>query len=325
MFISAIDVFNKMNVLGKDRKPFFFVLDFKATRGFICPAEDAEKHGILYKFSTHKNYALKNRHTQQVVLQKAPQSLEHYKKSFDIVHRNLIEGNSYLTNLTCQTPIELNIGLEEVFYRSQAKYKLWFNNEFVVFSPEIFVRIENGFIRSFPMKGTIDATIINARDVILNDYKETAEHNTIVDLIRNDLSMVSDNVRVERYRYIDEIKTNHKNLLQVSSEIVGELKNGYNAQLGTIFKKLLPAGSISGAPKKKTVEIIKEAETYTRGFYTGVMGYFDGSTLDSAVMIRFIQNTNGKLFFCSGGGITIHSNCESEYNEMTDKIYVPII
>jgi para-aminobenzoate synthetase component 1 len=106
---------------------------------------------------------------------------------------------------------------------------------------------------------------------------------------------------------------------------VGKLPNDYAQRIGSILFELLPAGSISGAPKKKTVEVIKAAETYERGYYTGVFGYFDGETLDSGVMIRFIENINGKLYFKSGGGITTFSNAASEYQELTDKVYVPIV
>jgi para-aminobenzoate synthetase component 1 len=175
------------------------------------------------------------------------------------------------------------------------------------------------------MKGTIDASLPNAEEAILNDEKEFAEHVTIVDLIRNDLSIISKNVRVEKFRYVEKIITNQKELLQVSSKIVGELEKDYNERIGDIIYAMLPAGSISGAPKKKTIEIIQRAEKGKRGFYTGVFGIFDGKNLDSAVMIRFIEKTKDKLFFRSGGGITFMSNLENEYQELIDKIYVPII
>ena len=174
------------------------------------------------------------------------------------------------------------------------------------------------------MKGTIDASIPNAKQIILDDEKEAAEHATIVDLIRNDLSLVADNVEVTKYRYIDELKTNDKTLLQVSSEIRGDLKVDFYQNIGTIFDKLLPAGSICGAPKKKTIDIILEAENYDRKFYTGVFGVFDGENLDSAVMIRFIENDKNELFFKSGGGITAKSNAKAEYEELIQKVYVPI-
>ncbi len=186
------------------------------------------------------------------------------------------------------------------------------------------MKIEDQKIFSNPMKGTIDASILNAKQLILNDEKEAAEHATIVDLIRNDLSLVSENVEVINYRYMDEVKTNDATLLQVSSEIKGDLNDDYYQNLGTIFDQLLPAGSICGAPKKKTVEIILEAEKYHRNFYTGVFGVFDGENLDSAVMIRFIENNQGELFFKSGGGITAKSKAKAEYEELIQKVYVPI-
>jgi para-aminobenzoate synthetase component 1 len=194
---------------------------------------------------------------------------------------------------------------------------------FVVFSPEIFVKIHGGHIYSYPMKGTIDASIPNASAVILNDEKESAEHATIVDLIRNDISMVADRVHVSKYRYLDEIETNDGTLLQVSSEIKGRLAEDWNRHVGDIMFSLLPAGSISGAPKKKTLEIISNSESYDRGFYTGVMGLFDGENLDSAVMIRFVENVGGGLVFKSGGGITSRSDMKMEYEEMKRKVYVP--
>ena len=166
------------------------------------------------------------------------------------------------------------------------------------------------------------ATPVRTR--ILADKKEEAEHATIVDLIRNDLSQVASEVTVSRYRYIDELQTNKGRLLQVSSEIRGKLPDDWNGNLGTMLFSLLPAGSITGAPKKKTMEIIAEAETYQRGFYTGVMGYFDGNRLDSAVMIRFLEQAGDQLLFKSGGGITSQSDLQSEYNEMKQKVYVPI-
>lgn len=111
----------------------------------------------------------------------------------------------------------------------------------------------------------------------------------------------------------------------MSSEIRGRLASDYRQQLGDIIFRMLPAGSISGAPKKKTVDIIHQAENYNRGFYTGVMGYFDGDDLDSAVLIRFIeQDGKGRMIFKSGGGITFQSNVRSEYEEMKQKVYVPI-
>ena len=154
--------------------------------------------------------------------------------------------------------------------------------------------------------------------------KEKAEHYTVVDLLRNDLSMVADWVQLDEFQRIDFLKTRNKNLYAMSSEISGKVKPKFQNKIGKLMKTLLPAGSILGAPKPKTLEIILESETYERGFYTGVCGYFDGENLDSCVMIRFIQQNGENLTFRSGGGITHLSKLADEYQEMKNKIYVPI-
>ena len=172
------------------------------------------------------------------------------------------------------------------------------------------------------MKGTIDASVEHAEEAILNDYKEKAEHSTIVDLIRNDLSRIATRVKVNRFRYIDRVETNDGAILQVSSEIEGTLPGDYLENLGTLFFELLPAGSVSGAPKEATVAIIREAEQEPRGFYPGVAGYFDG-TPRLVRADRYIEQTEGGFYFRSGGGITVNSECEKEYAEAVRKIYLP--
>ena len=209
---------------------------------------------------------------------------------------------------------------------------------FVCFSPETFVRIKGGRIYSYPMKGTLDASLPNAEKLLMEDRKEAAEHATIVDLIRNDLSRVAEDVRVDKYRYIDVLHTNKGDILQTSSEISGRLPEDYPHHLGEILDAQLPAGSITGAPKDKTMQIIQETEGYDRGFYTGIMGIYDQGELNSAVMIRFIEEevfpsktenrmnyeAIRKLYFKAGGGITSKSDCRKEYEEVIQKIYLPI-
>jgi len=174
------------------------------------------------------------------------------------------------------------------------------------------------------MKGTIDATLPDARRRLFEDKKEAAEHATIVDLLRNDLSQHATQVTVRRYRYFDRLTTHRGALWQTSSEIEGRLPDDYRSRLGDILLDMLPAGSITGAPKPKTMDIIAEAESYDRGFYTGVAGWFDGDDMDSCVLIRFMEQEGGRLYFKAGGGITFQSDMHSEYEEMKQKIYVPI-
>ena len=242
----------------------------------------------------------------------------------------MLAGNSYLANLTCQVPVRCNLSIEDIFRHSKGKYKLLLNNpsqgigRFVCFSPETFVQIRGGRIYSYPMKGTIDAALPDAEQVLMDDKKEAAEHATIVDLIRNDLNMVATDVKVEKFRFVDVLHTNKGDILQTSSEISGKLPTHYTQRIGDIFAAQLPAGSITGAPKKKTCQIIDEAETYQRGFYTGIMGIYSNGELDSAVMIRFVEQTDKGMFFKAGGGITSQSQCKKEYEEVLQKVYLPI-
>lgn len=315
-----------MNEFGSRKEAFFFMIDFEMRRPVVLSKQQMQQYPIWWKINEHYNYQpiLNHQIRKRIELQKEPITRSQYQHAFDLVQREINHGNSYLLNLTFPTPIKINLSLEDIFKQSSARYKLLLNQELVLFSPETFIQIQNGKIASFPMKGTIDASIPNAKELILADPKEKAEHCTIVDLIRNDLNLVANNVQVEQFRYIEYIKTAQKGLLQVSSKITGDLPENYQDQLGDILMRLLPAGSISGAPKKKTVEIIQAAEGQTRGYYTGVFGYFDGTNLDSGVMIRYIERIKDQLFYRSGGGITTSSVCDKEYQELLDKVYVPI-
>lgn len=328
----------KINDLASNKIPFFMISDFEGEESKIWPLDNLNSDKVKYWINGVSNHTVSETQNSKITLRKFPISFEEYRRAFEFVKMKILLGNSFLTNLTCATNIELNLSLREVFEQSEARYKVFLDDEFVCFSPEIFVQIdESGKISSFPMKGTIDASIDDAEKIILADKKEFYEHTTIVDLIRNDISKVANRVWVEKFRYIDKIQTSDdKEILQVSSQISGLLTDKWQKILGDIIFALLPAGSISGAPKDKTLEIIAESEKYTyqpqfgklcckRGFYTGICGIFDGKTFDSGVMIRFIEKTENGFVYKSGGGITACSIAESEYQEMIQKIYVPII
>ncbi len=315
---------DSMNTFGANGTPFFCMVDFEMEHPLILPLADINTNELLFDLNGTDNLGeLCQTPNGYVSFKKSPILFSQFCKSFDIVQKHLVYGNSFLTNLTFPTAIETNLSLKDIFFASKQPYKVWYKDEFVVFSPEKFIQIYDNSIHSFPMKGTIDASIPNAKEIILQDKKEAAEHATIVDLIRNDLSILATDVSVNQYRYIDRISTNQKDLLQVSSHISGKLNTDWKTQLGDIVLSLLPAGSISGAPKDKTLEIIREAELDKRGYYTGIVGIFDGQKFDSAVMIRFVESQNGQLVFRSGGGITAQSKAQDEYNEMVDKVYFP--
>ncbi|GAB1450358.1 aminodeoxychorismate synthase component I [Draconibacterium sp.] len=317
------ETISRMNSLGKQGIPFAFLIDFLAEKPLIFELPDATEN-IWWQIPGFSNIPKNPSNKVLQTWKTLPVSFDGYKVGFEKIMWHIHNGDTYLLNFTQPTPIETNLTPEEIFHVSSAPYKIYLKDEFVCFSPETFVKIENGKIYSFPMKGTIDAEIENAEEIILSDSKEIAEHNTIVDLIRNDMSLVAENVTVEKFRYLSHIKTNNKNLWQVSSKISGDLPVNSAENIGLIIFKMLPAGSISGAPKKKTLEIISNTENYDRGYYTGIFGYFDGKNLDSCVLIRYVENQNGKLVYKSGGGITFMSNAEKEYDEMLKKVYVPI-
>ena len=312
-----------MNEYGRKGTPFLFILDFDLKNPIVRELKAIDPGQLLYDLNGVTNA------TREVVpdlleFEVHPVSEKRYREAFQHVISHINYGNSFLLNLTMPSMVKMNLTLREVFHICQAKYKLWFSEEFVVFSPETFIRMENGRISAFPMKGTIDASVDDAENKLRSSRKELAEHFTIVDLIRNDLSIVAHDVQVKSFQHIDRIRTNRKELLQMSSEITGTVRAEYRERLGDMILQMLPAGSITGAPKKKTIEVIREAEQYDRGYYTGIFGIFDGKNLDSGVMIRYLERSGDAFIYKSGGGITALSKVEDEYRELLDKIYLPL-
>lgn len=302
------------------------MIDFEVRRAVVIPLTELAAQGISVEFKGKKyGMDIQPVSTRKQEVATCPIEEDTYRNAFQQVQDGIQAGNSYLLNLTFPTEVHTDYTLEDIFTAAQAAYKVYCQDKFVFFSPESFIRIADNKIYSYPMKGTIDATLPNALQELIDSPKELYEHYTIVDLIRNDLALVSTDVTVEKFRYHELIETasGHK-IYQTSSIIRGELEESWKDHIGEMLQKLLPAGSISGAPKAKTLEIIHAAELDDRGFYSGVTGIFDGDSLDSCVNIRFIeQKGQGRYTYRSGGGITCNSNCQDEYNELITKVYVP--
>jgi len=314
---------DKMNQWTAQAVPYVFLIDFELQKPVIFSLDKAAENDLFYDIKGNTNFHYRRCEIKQEKIIVKPINFSKYRKVFKQVQKHLQNGDTYLLNLTCQTPIDIGNDFEEIFQIAKAPYKLFWRDKFVLFSPETFIRIERDKIFSYPMKGTINANIPNAKKLILSDKKELYEHNTIVDLIRNDLSMIAENVMVSKFRFLDLIQSKIGKLFQVSSEIQGDLEHNWQARFGDKLIKLLPAGSVSGAPKQKTLKIIQQVEGGKRGYYTGIFGIFDGKNIDSAVNIRYVESIEERKFYRSGGGITVMSDLKEEYNELKQKIYVP--
>ena len=194
--MSISDFVTEMNRLGREKVPFLFLVDFEMEKPLLVRLAEVADDKILFDVNGIKNYDEILDAGGTAIVEKKPEPWISYKRKFDNVFRRLEYGDSFLTNLTIRTEIVINRSLRDIFFQSSAKYKLLFGDEFLVFSPETFIQIKEGRIFSFPMKGTIDAAIHGAEEKILNDMKETSEHVTIVDLIRNDISQIATDVQV---------------------------------------------------------------------------------------------------------------------------------
>jgi len=208
-----IKTINTMNDWGRKNIPFIFIIDFEMQNPLLFRLDEINEKELLYNMNGNGNDNRDKPEAIRVCLEKFPEHVDDYSLKFNKIKQQISAGNTYLLNLTCVTPVNINLSLKEIFRSANAKYKIWYNDEWVCFSPETFVKISEGKITTFPMKGTIDASIPHAENVIMSDAKEIAEHYTIVDLMRNDLSMVADHVRVVKFRYTEKISTNDKQLL----------------------------------------------------------------------------------------------------------------
>lgn len=323
-FISSNQIRNHINSAAANRAPFFFALNYEMTEG-VFVENPLLQNNVLFQFHGKGNKPDGAVSSSKAEITTHPLSEEAYKAKFEVIKKAICNEEVKVANLTIQTPIETTIDCREVFMRSQSPYQVYIPNRFVSFSPERFVKIENGKISANPMKGTIDASIANAEQLILNNPKEIAELDAVTQAVIRELSVVAHNVKVKKRRYIDKIESLNRTLLQVSSEVEGRLPTDYLAKMGNLLFSLLPAASITGYPKKKSIACIELAEGIPRGYYSGIAGYFDGNRLDTAVLIRFIEINNERLFFRSGGGITQHSVCKNEYQEALNKIYFPFV
>lgn len=188
-------------------------------------------------------------------------------------------------------------------------------------SPETLVKLENGVLHTFPLAGTRPRGKTAEEDdrlekELLADQKELAEHNMLVDLGRNDLGKISrfGTVEVEKYHCIEK----YSHVMHIGSTVRGQIREDRDAL--DAVDAVLPAGTLSGAPKLRACQIINDLENNKRGIYGGAIGYIDFTgNLDTCIAIRIAYKKNGKVFVRSGAGIVADSVPEKEYQECINK------
>lgn len=188
-------------------------------------------------------------------------------------------------------------------------------------SPETLVRLENGRLTTFPVAGSRPRGKTEEDDQklekeLMNDEKELAEHNMLVDLGRNDLGRISKygSVEVTKYQMIHK----YSKIMHICSQVEGNIQEGYDGL--DALSAVLPAGTLSGAPKIRACEIIEELEEEPRGIYGGALGYLDFTgNLDTCIAIRMAVKKDGKVYVQAGGGIVADSIPEKEYEESKNK------
>ncbi len=203
-------------------------------------------------------------------------------------------------------------------------YMFYFSSEDIELagaSPETLVKLENGVVHTFPLAGTRPRGKTDAEDraleaELLADEKEGAEHAMLVDLGRNDIGRISEfgSVAVDRYRSVERFS----HVMHIGSSVRGTLRAGLTAV--DAVDAILPAGTLSGAPKLRACQIINELEDNKRGIYGGAVGYLDfAGNLDTCIGIRLAFAKNGRVFVRSGAGIVADSVPENEYQECLNK------
>ncbi|HUZ95780.1 MAG TPA: aminodeoxychorismate synthase component I [Edaphobacter sp.] len=251
-------------------------------------------------------------------------SKEDYTAKIKRIKEYIAAGETYQVNFTDKVSVRSELGADTAFatllQQQPVAYSAFLNvarHQILSLSPELFFKIEDGKITTRPMKGTMPRGLDAAEDAeaairLENDEKNRCEHVMIVDLLRNDIGRICEmgSVRVEDIFSVETYRT----LLQMTSTVSGRLRHGLNYY--DIFKGVFPSGSITGAPKIRTMEIIHEMEETPRGIYTGSIGYMAPNG-DAAfnVAIRTLDLHKGTAQMGVGGGIVADSDPQDEYRE----------
>ena len=234
---------------------------------------------------------------------------------FQIVLSNRLEGEYEGSLLNCYRILRTLNPSPYMFYFSGTDV------EVAGASPETLVKLEDGVIHTFPLAGTRKRGKTKEEDDglekdLLADEKELAEHNMLVDLGRNDIGKISKFGTVQVERYHEVLRFSH--VMHIGSTVRGEIREDLDAL--DAVDSILPAGTLSGAPKIRVCQLINDLENNKRGIYGGAIGYLDFTgNLDTCIAIRIAYKKNGKVFIRSGAGIVADSVPEKEYQECINK------
>ena len=204
--LSKEETIETINDYASQEIPFVFLISYNGEGNLVAIPAEAARNGFYVEMPGTGESFISTGTGPPLRFERQPMDPRRYREAFNHVMDQIHYGNSFLLNLTFPTPVETNYTLREIFLNSRATYKLLLEDELVVFSPERFIRIHGRTIVANPMKGTIDSGIPGAYRLLASDPKEDAEHNTIVDLIRNDLSIIASQVRVKRFKYIEKLQ-----------------------------------------------------------------------------------------------------------------------
>ena len=234
---------------------------------------------------------------------------------FQIVLSNRLEGEYEGSLLNCYRMLRTLNPSPYMFYFSGTDV------EVAGASPETLVKLEDGVLHTFPLAGTRPRGKTKEEDDLLekdllSDEKELAEHNMLVDLGRNDIGKISEFGSVEVERYHEILKFSH--VMHIGSTVKGTIRKDLDAL--DAVNSILPAGTLSGAPKIRACQLINDLENNKRGIYGGAIGYLDFTgNMDTCIAIRIAYKKNGKVFVRSGAGIVADSVPEKEYQECINK------
>lgn len=244
-----------------------------------------------------------------------------YNQSYKKIKEYILEGDIYEVNLTHRLLADYSndpkVLFAEAYKNNPAEFASYFETEqfqIISMSPERFIQLKNGILKTTPIKGTKPITADPME--LLQSSKDAAELNMITDLLRNDLGQISvpGTVKVTKNRELMKAGS----VWHTYSEIQSKIAKGKNA--ADVMQSCFPGGSITGCPKKRSMEIIDELEPYSRGFYTGTIGYFSqNGDMDTNILIRTLISHKKRLYLGVGGAIVNDSEQKSEYTETLDK------